>query len=409
MGHVMKLAAIGVVLSLSSQVWAGAREQAFRIHERIAGVPPDNTTLQAMEDMIDGTDPGKTAVDAAYLAMENDGFYNVTLKNWVTPWTNGDFTVFAPLNDFTATVIGLVRDNRDFRSVLYTDKLYEANSGLGLTPYSQTNNNHYEELENGGYSLKDNLVEVNQSARTGVPSGATAGVMTTRAAAKAFFIDGTNRAMFRYTLVNFMCKDLEQLKDTSRPPDRIRQDVTRSPGGDSQIFLTNCIGCHSGMDPLAQAFAYYQYEYTTDDEAGRLVYNTASDLGDTAVLQNTRVQPKYHINYTNFPYGFVTEDDSWDNYWRAGPNAALGWNDDVVYTASPGSGSGAKSMGEELAHSDQFARCQVEKVFKAVCLRVPGDANDEQQIDNMIGSFTTTANYNIKQVFAESAAYCKGD
>ena len=63
--------------------------------------------------------------------------------------------------------------------------------------------------------------------------------------------------------------------DTSLPPDRIRQDVSRSPGGDSRIFLNNCIGCHSGMDPFAQAFAYYDYDNGSAEAPGsmRLVYN----------------------------------------------------------------------------------------------------------------------------------------
>ena len=75
-----------------------------------------------------------------------------------------------------------------------------------------------------------------------------AGVVTTRAAAEAFFSAGTNRRMWRYTAKNYLCRDMEALKDTSRPTDRIRQDVNRSPGGDSEIFHTQCAGCHSGMD-----------------------------------------------------------------------------------------------------------------------------------------------------------------
>ena len=58
-------------------------------------------------------------------------------------------------------------------------------------------------------------------------------------------------------------QDMEQVHDTSITPDRIRQDVSRSPGGDSRVFLNSCIGCHAGMDPLAQAFAYYNYDETT--------------------------------------------------------------------------------------------------------------------------------------------------
>ena len=54
------------------------------------------------------------ATDAAYRAMEHRAFYDVTLKNFAMPWTNRDQTVFAPLNDYTATVIGMVRDDVPF-------------------------------------------------------------------------------------------------------------------------------------------------------------------------------------------------------------------------------------------------------------------------------------------------------
>ena len=168
---------------------------------------------------------------------------------------------FVPLNDYTATVIGLVRDDVDFRTVLYGNVLYEGDASLGLSAYSTQNNNHYEELEYGGYSLKDDLVSVNQSTRNGIPAQATAGVMTSRAAAQAFLKDGTNRALFRFTVLNHLCDDMEQLNDTSLPSDRIRQDISRSPGGDSRIFLNSCIGCHNGMDPLTQAFAYYNWPH----------------------------------------------------------------------------------------------------------------------------------------------------
>ena len=171
-------------------------------------------------------------------------------------------------------------------------------------------------------SLKDNLERQTQSVVTGIPA---AGVVTSRAAAKAFFIDGTNRANFRFTLINHLCMDLEQVHDITRVPDRIRQDVSRSPGGDARVFLNNCIGCHNGMDPLAQAFAYYDYEYTdlTGDN-GRIVYNAEGDIDEAT---GTRVQAKYHINAGTFPFGYVTPDDQWDNYWREGANAALGWDE----------------------------------------------------------------------------------
>ncbi|MGH1439473.1 MAG: hypothetical protein ACRBBR_05115 [Cellvibrionaceae bacterium] len=392
-------------LLFSTGVHAGPTEQAKRIHERLTGVIPSASVLDDMVDEINGTDvliDGITGGEgAALVAMENEAFYSATIKNWVAPWTNRDQEVFVPLNDYTATVMGVIRDESDFRTILYDDVLYTSNAG-GLPAYSISNNDHYEAIESQGVSLRDTLTRTTQA---GIPSDATAGVMTTRAAAEAFFVDGTNRAMFRYTLLNHMCRDLEQVQDSSRSPDRIRQDVSRSPGGDSRVFLNNCITCHSGMDPLAQAFAYYDFDNDETDEDGNartpsnsIVYNSA---GQTDPVTGTRVNRKYHLNATTFPYGYVTTNENWENYWRSGPNSLLGWDSGLS-----GSGSGAKSMGMELAHSEAFAQCQVEKVFKNVCLRDPINAADIAELSAQTSVFQSN-NYNLKRVFAASADYCK--
>jgi hypothetical protein len=374
-------AAVAVLLAAAVTAHAGPREQAKRMHDRLAGVPPTEAVLADMEADI----AGGNAIAAAYTAMTHPAFYNVTLKNFVAPWTNRAQSVFVPLNDYIATVIGMIRDDVAFDTVLSADLLYVGSSGLGLPPYSPANNDHYEQMESRGIDLMTALQATTQSSLTGLPPAATAGIMTTRAAAEAFFIAGTNRAMFRFTLMNHLCNDLEQVMDTSLPPDRIRQDVSRSPGGDSRLFLNNCIGCHSGMDPMAQAFAYYNFNETT----GRIEYTPG------------QVQPKYFNNDANFPFGFRTPDDSWDNYWRQGQNRFLGWDSSL-----PGSGAGAKSLGEELAASEAFASCQVKKVFRTVCLRQPEDAADRAQVAQMTASFRN--GYRMKQAFAEAAVYCMG-
>ncbi len=403
----------GVLLSplLLVNAYAGSLEQAKRIHDRLAGVPPSEAVLISMKESIDTTGSG---VAAAEMAMNNDAFYRVTIKNWVSPWTNEEQTKFVPLNDYIATVIGITRDDIDFRQILSGDIIYTAN---GVSPgYSTTSNAHYEALETGSsagqpYRYQDVLVQGLQSSVTGLPATATAGVTTTRAAAKSFFKDGTNRAQFRFTLMNQLCRDLEQVHDITRVPDRIRQDVSRSPGGDARAFLNGCIGCHTGMDPLTQAFAYYNYAYDLEnDEAGE---NGSVQYNEVNSEAGTRVQPKYHINSATFPYGFVTPDDRWDNYWREGINANLGWD-----TSRPSGGNGAKSMGEELSHSEAFAQCQVVKVFRAVCLRDPETIktdespaitlDDQPQVTLMTANFKAS-NYRIKTVFADAADYCKGE
>lgn len=372
--------AIALLLCGASLALAGPREQAARIHDRLAGVPADEDTLDDMQALLPGN-----ATAAANIAMNNPNFYAVTLKNFAAPWTNRDQNAFVPLNDYTALVIGMVRDNVPFNQILSANMLYVAN---GVSPAPAPNSNaHFEALERRMRDPSFNQSELRQATQTeiyGTPADATAGAMTTRAAAEAFFIAGTNRAMFRFTLMNHMCMDLEQVADTSIPPDRVRQDVSRSPGGDSRVFMNNCVGCHAGMDPLAQAFAYYDF----DETANALVYDSS------------QVHEKYFNNDTTFADGFVTPNDAWHNHWRQGQNALLGWNQSL-----PGEGTGAKSLGEELAGTQAFAQCQVKKVFKAVCLRDP-DVGDATQINTMTSTFQGA--YNLKQVFADAAGYCMG-
>src|SRR5581483_9885975 len=272
------------------------------------------------------------------------------------------------LNDYAATVIGMVRDNVPFNTALSADILYTVNAS-GLPAPSVSNNDHYAMAETNGVDLSSTLRATTQSATYGIPTAATAGLLTTRGATSAFFINGTNRAMFRFTMINHLCNDMPTLMDTSRPTDRIRQDVARSPGGDSRTFLNNCVGCHSGMDPMAQAFAYYNFDATVGTQ-GALVYTPG------------KVQPKYLINAQNFSQGFVTPDDSWSNRWRAGPNSVLGWDSSL-----PGSGSGAKSLGQEIESTDAFAQCQVTKVFQTVCFRAPTNAADIATVGSIKASF----------------------
>jgi hypothetical protein len=383
----VRTSALAGALLLGTTAFAAnpSADQATRMYNRIAGVPPSATVLSSMM----ATDP----VSAALLATNNPAFYNDTVRNLAAPWTNRDQSVFVPLNDYTATVVGMVRDDVPFNTLLSADLVYIADSASGVPAYSPTNNDMYQSMDANNVDLKAHLVSSTQSALSGIPAAATAGVMTTRGAASAFFINGTNRAMFRFTMMNHLCNDLQTVMDITRPPDRIRQDVTRSPGGVSTLFLNNCIGCHSGMDPMAQAFAYYNFnniDPTTASTMGQIVYTAG------------QVQPKYFINKTNFPQGYSTPDDGWINRWRTGPNYILGWSGSL-----PGNGNGAKSLGQELESSAAFASCQVTRVFKYVCLRAPNTAADFTKVNSMIASFQANQ-YKLRQPFAEAAAYCMG-
>jgi hypothetical protein len=374
-------------MSFTAHATPAEAAKAKRIYDRIAGVPPSDTVLQ---NMVASLATDSSGISAANIAIANSPtFLSVTVKNMVMPWTNEEMTVFAPLNDTAATLIGMVRDDVDFRLALSGDIIY-----VPATGYSNSNNDAYVQLENSDADLRSDSVLGRrvQSAITGLPTGAVAGVLTTRQSSRAYFIDGTNRAMFRFTMLNYLCNDLEKIKDTSRIPDRIRQDVSRSPGGDSSVFLNTCMGCHAGMDGLAGGLARYQWSYTNDNpDAGSLSYDASN------------VQPKYLINSAVFPYGYITTDDSWINRWRTGLNIRLGWGwangeaDPQVVTT----GNGMKSLGVELANTLAFSRCQAINVYKTVCFSEP----DDTTLGTLVNNFKLN-NFHMRSLFAEAVASC---
>ena len=57
------------------------------------------------------------------------------------------------------------------------------------------------------------------------------------------------------------------------------------------------------------------------------------------------------------------------------------------------------------AGSGAFATCQVQKAFKAVCLRAPSSGKDGNEIAALASSFKSNG-YKFKQVFADAAVYC---
>ena len=386
----LKILSIVIALSCTagaSLSYAGPLEQAKRIHDRLVGVPPSDAVIDSMAAMISAGD----GIGAALEAMENPAFYNTTLREFASPWTNRERSVYVDMNDAVATVIGMVRDDVPFDQVLYEDIVYVGSANATNIAYSQTDNDHYLDLQTNRIDLSDptNLIRQQQSNLPGSPIGIgqTAGIMTTRGFSEAYYVAGTNRAALRFTTMNFMCMDMEDFRDITAHPDRIRRDVTRSPGGDSSIFLNDCLSCHAGMDGLAGAFAYYDF----DEGTQQLVYTAGS------------VQPKFANDAGTFRFGYETTDDSWLNYWRTGPNTFVGWNG-----PGSGTGTGAKSLGMELSQTRQFATCQVKQVFEEVCYRTPNGETDLQAVENIANSFEAN-NRSMKRVFAETALHCMGN
>jgi hypothetical protein len=382
------LCALALFSSLASpqaaaQAALSPGQQAVLLHTRLTGVPPSAANLATMTAALSPGGAGGEA--AAAVATSQPEFYNVTLRNIFAAESNRDGSVFVPLNDYIVTAIGMVHDDVPYNTALSADILYTL-SASGLPAPSASNNNHYQMADTNNVDISASLVKTQQTTAYGYSGAAVAGLITTRAGAIQHFDAGTNRRGYNINIINQTCHQMENITDTSLPSDRIRQDVAASPGGDSRVRLQSCVGCHSHMDPMAGAFAYYDYNETT----GAMVYTAG------------KVQPKYFINASNNPYGYVTVDDSWESRIRTGGA------DTNIFNFSPtlpGKGNGAAAFGTEIAGSGAFATCQVQKAFKAVCLRAPSGTNDGAEITKLTTAFTS-GGYKFKQVFADAALYC---
>jgi hypothetical protein len=426
--------ALGLI-AITSISFAGSLEMARKLHDRLASVPPNEATLNQMAALIDA---GRFQ-DAARIAMANENFYSTTLYNFFTPWNNRNSSMDAPFNSTTALQIGMVRDDVPFNTVLSNDLMYyfaefangqriwneqtnpDANPPTGqIRPPFSFRNDHWEngkrlrlQLSDPAFFISNTQSAMTASSRTGpdgtrnfvntpagvIPADKTAGVITTRGFSEEYFSAGTNRRAIRFTLINYLCVDMEDVLDTSVSHAFIRRDVPRSPAGDGNLFITKCAGCHAGLDAMAISLNYY------DHNSGEFQTGTVQNINGVLTRQFRPVD-KVNRNFQNFPAGYVNVDDNWRNLWVTGINQRLGWR----APASGGSitqGVGAKTLGEVLTATQQFSRCMVERTFRKVCAR-SAFVSEGPRLSTIQDQFESVDNYSMKTLFAKVAEVCIG-
>jgi hypothetical protein len=482
------LASAACLLSLPQSVLGfdrvKARDQGKRLYERLAGVSPSNADLKTMTDKVQSGD----VEGAAFFAMQDLNFYKITIKQMFNLLTTRDFNQDKELTDATALAVGLVRDNQSFDQYLYGDIFYSGNDIItnyaGLTfnvtrnnvatavvatqtspfvsatnlsrteirqnspdatkvipPVSGSNgqyedNFHFLDLEAKYLDWPNALQMRKQSDMWPLTSNAKvapediAGVISTRQDAAEFFNMGTNRRMFRYTMLSYLCKDMADLHDTSVFDDMVRADVDRKPGGDKFVFDSTCKGCHAGMDGFAAAFSFFDYGLPNQTSISYLTANTNFSFNRTIAATD---YPAFPFNAGNmnkqfrqasvFPDGFnplkmQANGNKWVNRWVTGTNPAqIGWRVPAGMTTFA-SGKGTHQLGQVLAATQAFSACMVDRVFRRVCFRAPTKeestalSNIQNGFEGGFSEYSTQSSngkYNLKALFAKSSALCFGN
>ncbi len=291
------------------------------------------------------------------------------------------------------------------------------------------------------------------------PNPDTAGVLTSRAFAEAHLTAGTNRRMIEKSVEHFLCTPIKEWRNANAPDVRVRRDVTRIPSSTRNQYTNECKLCHSVMDPLAGSFAKYDFhagvikyapffqessDNPNETNIKRIIddyqFRDPSNNPDTRldVRTGANILRKINHNVSSRPFdtsidqadlnaagdqfvvpnkvligtgpvanrlvveGHRTLDDSWENTAQPFTQAHFGWN-------GTQSGFGAGSFGELLANSDQFARCQVQKVYETVCKKkVKVQANTagiEGELNGLAEQFAKTG-YDLKGLFEVVGTLC---
>jgi hypothetical protein len=372
-----------------------AKAQVAFVYKRLAGAPASSADIDTWgAGLVAAADKTAYLTDVvAKAATDNDKFYSVTVLNFAQIEASeeraladgsGNTNSIGVLNDLTATVIGMVRDEKDYRAILSDDVLYIPTGATYAAGTNAIYDTLYANVKNGA-PLASALTATTQTGATGL--SVQAGIFTLRGFGSVYYDAGTNRAAFRFASMNYLCRDLEALSDVSRADIYVRKDVDRAPGGDATKYRTECVGCHAGMDPLANAFAYF--DFIPPAQANQAAAITISATG---------VVPKMNQNADVFPLGKTVENDSWKNLWREGINSDIWESTDPAKNE----GNGVKSFGQLLANSKAFPNCMAQRAYKTVCLK---DLSIKDATITRLGAeFAKT--YNMKELFKEVAVDC---
>ncbi|HMN67214.1 MAG TPA: hypothetical protein PKC28_01625 [Bdellovibrionales bacterium] len=398
-----------------------AQVKAQWMLERLTGVkwPADSPLIAEMTAKVEAGD----LKGAAAFATAQDQFYSVVVKEMAAKMSTREESVRVELNDFTSTVIGAVRDEMDFRQVLFGNFSYAVDPAkvAGMDPAFPMdvlrNNNHYRALERSNLKVSEVLIKVDgqkipTAAAADIANPDPAGILTSRASRGAHAIAGTNRRLVEYTFRQFMCVPIEKWADTASFETRIGRDIDRAPGGDPVRFQTTCKGCHTGMDGFRGAFAKYDYR-DMGNGAGAVLH---ADSGATGNYQPDRdgngVATKLNRpNFIQYAGGWVSTNDSFENYTnRPGSvNATqFGWR---APASDPDAGlagrtTGVHAFGRLIANSARFSGCMAQHVWNAVCKRSLPSAELDMTFVSLGLEFESNQ-YNMKKLFGIVASHPK--
>jgi hypothetical protein len=363
--------------SASAQEVTANRQRASQLYNNITGkfVSIDSPKVVEMERILNS---GKSEREAAKIATQDTSFVDVRMMNFARRMWSTTESYGVINNDFIATTAGAARDGVDARELLTGNFYYEYDiSDLDdrdrgrfgtVIREGQPNNAHYESAVRLGYSESAKLIRTTpHMVFRDVANPDSGGLLSTRSFIVEYATGGTNRRLVEYTFRSFMCVEMQDWMDATRPDDKVGRDVDRFAGGSTERYQTTCKGCHAQLDAFRPAFAFVGVSSRTP-----------------AVNTVGRPNASLARNATIFPQGYTVGDSKWKNYATSAVNAdRFGWRGNVE------EGTGVQAFGKLIGNSQGFSRCMVRRMFYEICKR-EADPFEENAIRNMATQFEAT-------------------
>lgn len=421
--------------------------KARNLFERLTGekIPLFDARLKQMALFLA---EGK-AKEAARIASSDNGFYDRVVRNFGAKISNREETPDAPLNDMTATIIGITRDRIDARQLLTSNYLYRGKQILfwgDRRIYSPKSliwtNDHYREVEATNVPLAcalDNLSRFDQSRlpagfqqTVGVPDAQQnamktnpdpAGVLTSRAFAESHIIAGTNRRPIEKAFEYFLCAPVDAIRTSEVSDQWIGRDVERFPDGpaSNNDFHNNCKTCHGTLDSLRPAFASLHFENGVLKFAPNFIENrrdinqameaannmkltpTSREADPNAAVGNRYLPVTWKMNHNvNYPEGYFVKDTTFKNVFA---ETTLGSR----FGFSQTDGAGVREFGRMIATSRAFPRCMAKRVYSEVCKNDPMSKDFPEELRNWldnVGDQFAENGFDLKDLFETLATTC---
>ncbi|GEM_PF-2607037 len=263
---------------------------AKKIYERTTGVKVSikDPIVEQMAKEI----KNDNLLAAARLAAQSPAFTNVRARNFALRLANKSNSVGVDLNDMATLIIGIIRDDEDFREILTSKNHYQIKNITFYKNYLEFSaRNPATEADDKILDLHANIEKIDRPPyiMTTINPGKIAainaepisqiekntkiseqgielkenpdpaGVLTTNYFAQSQFSGGSNRRGVEFVVKNFLCSSMPEIGNPNASDAFVGRDVDRFVGGSNANYVNNCKSCHTVMDGLRSAFAKVDY------------------------------------------------------------------------------------------------------------------------------------------------------